>query len=476
MIKQWLLTFLVASLLAWLLYAFVAAPLTHAQACDTTITAVQDLENAVNTETAYNVFCVNPADHDTLRITRDGTHDSRVTIRHSSGGHAHAKDSANTVFVRYLELTGEHTTWDGITFAGDTTNVVFMDAGSGQPTHTTIIRSLFESRGGPSPAEQRALLFVNKGDTLMIDSTVFRNTAHILTRSYNAIDLSITKGSTFQNSECTNLSGDCIHFAQTSNNSGFSVLNNYIAIDSTYWTDCAGNKTTSGTCSCSENALDVKGVRGDTTHVYPRDQWITIKNNVIRGWKDTDENCAGSGTLGPAVILQNGNSNSSVVAGNLFIGNDIPIRTLTKNDGTPHNVEIRDNIFDSTMVQALRLDGNRSMYIHHNTITRPLDVSVKFDDDWMRHLVFTQNMIEGGDITTTLADSSNFVGGNMWLGDTTATLIFNNQNSDDVILGGTLTWEQRCYTFFPLTAPQQRCFNMRPLGAPYNRFGARPLY
>ncbi|MBN1674623.1 MAG: fibronectin type III domain-containing protein [Kiritimatiellae bacterium] len=81
---------------------------------------------------------------------------------------------------------------------------------------------------------------------------------------------------------------------------GLLIDGNHLYVDSSVYTDGAGNPDPDGDWALTENAIDLKG--GSQNPANP----VVVMNNTMWGWRRTDTNGGGSGSWGAAVVCHFG--------------------------------------------------------------------------------------------------------------------------------------------------------------------------
>ncbi len=216
--------------------------------------------------------------------------------------------------------------------------------------------------------EAAGLLKFNSGsDNSTLQNSVIADTGIPFTNSdKHCINFQAVDDLFIVNNEIYNCAGDGIQRGNSSSNRNTSVLeNNDFYLTTAYYSDGSGNLDPLGNEACAENAIDYKGDGATSGAGMAR-----MYNNRMWGFKPTDTQCAGTGSNGNAIVLNEASSGSGTdnaygdISANIIFDTE---QGLVCANNSPSDYAINLNIFARFEQQGVNLSQCQDMEMYLNT-------------------------------------------------------------------------------------------------------------
>lgn len=339
--------------------------------CDQTITTATTPAgdwSAINY--SNRVICIEAGDHTgrgTLEFTANGTASTYKVLRYTRAGDSDDEpwNQASTAKIRRLHAYGDY--WlihrldvdpsanEGVRIGNNAQNVILNrmwvhDAGNAQligigqsafsgVTDITVQNSLIHDTGIPGGGVDRHCILIGGGTDVNIR---------------------------FVNNEIYNCAGDGIQKGSSDASPGLVVENNDIYLTTAYYSDGSGNLDPNGNRACAENGMDFKDGGSSASP-------IRVLHNRLWGFRQTDSNCAGTGSGGESIIWNEASAKDNrwgLVQNNIAMDGTAAINAA---NGSPRNWSVVGNIFydykgrDTAGNQVLMLSSSSEVEVYLNT-------------------------------------------------------------------------------------------------------------
>ena len=262
----------------------------------------------INNNHLKSIFCVRPGnyrDGRAVSINRSGTKDNPLYIVLDNGNNEHPvkltenqlasvdlefENSDYWIIDRMASINTSSIEDHPLLFKNSSHNIVnrhFIDKSSGGITirdssnSNTIQNSRFQDMTKEGLKHDRSAIILEPKNSIseIKNTNILHNEIH----NFN----------------------DGIHLLwreqiQSVNFDGTVIYDNDISVDKTIYTDCMGKPDENGTCSYSENAIDIKSGSKDANNP------IVVKNNRLWGFRKSDQTDSSLGDPGAAIVIHYG--------------------------------------------------------------------------------------------------------------------------------------------------------------------------
>jgi hypothetical protein len=172
------------------------------------------------------------------------------------------------------------------------------------------------------------------------------------------------------------------------NYEGTLIEGNHFYVDSKIYTDCRGNLNTLGSCSYSENAIDLKSGSENSNNK------MIIRKNKMWGYRKSDRTGSGMSDQGIAIVIHY-NVNNVVIDNNLIFDSANSIVSGDKRNGyAMQNAEISNNIFYNIKGRAFYIGQAKNIDMLNNIFKNTSSKGTYWGVmDVVRNLKFKNNII-----------------------------------------------------------------------------------
>ena len=342
--------------------------------------------------------CVEPGDYrskGTIDITANGTSGTRKVMRYIRGGDTDddpwKQSVANRVRFANLDLVGDFWVIHRISFDPSSGTTIDIDGTD------NILNRIYAYDG----AVARHVNFNTSGDRNTLQNSVITDTGIPFSNTdVHCVNIAIADDISIVSNEIYNCAGDSIQRGDNSNVRPNTVVeNNDMYLTSAYYSDGNGNLDPGGDEACAENALDFKA-EGGTAGNHAK-----LLNNRMWGFKDTDTQCAGTGSNANAIVLNEAGDNSyGEIARNII--HDTHQGMVCAN-GSPAKWSINFNLVHNTTLQGINLASCDDIEMYLNMFshigTRWINIGGSGDKD-----IRCNTMIDAGTTDGTIAGGVQF--------------------------------------------------------------------
>ncbi len=312
-------------------------------------------------------FCLAPGDYGD-QVVRMRQNDGTPRVVRSVQRVDYAPSLSEAPVLRGLRIEGARDiTVHGLGFTRpDVGTLVKVNSGS-----RNVVIDAVRIEGGGSGAGQIDVQGT-AGDVreVTIQRSVLRDTARAPGSDVHCILVRGATGTRIVSNEIYDCAGDSVQVSPDGAEGTWIADNDMFNTPSMY-TDCSGNLSPTGDCSCGENAVDIKAVlyEGSSMDNVGAERWLRLEDNRMWGFRINDTACSSTGSNGNALGIHiTERSRYAVVARNLFFDSEHGIALNSE----ASDIWVVSNAFVSMRVRAMTMLASR-VTVFHNTVSDSLE-------------------------------------------------------------------------------------------------------